>query len=244
MIAKTNRFFYATALALVFSNVSCSDVSSIVEKKFGDSSFEITVKCSKDLDNVSKEKFILNTIENLIKEIDPTTAAKGYLEYLQSAFEKLKNNEVFKSIKDSKSIEESSLKINQFMQEWMKDLSKKENVLKQSVYFVALSDEAINEINMAMGMAIQSFMMELNTIAAEANKKAQEAIAEKAKEEDVEEVVSVEGISSEENAPNQIVVLSAEENEKLQLAFQERIDGFGDKMFDAIKDALSKHYTI
>ena len=88
------------------------------------------------------------------------------------------------------------------MQEMMKDLSKKENVLKQSVYFAALSDEAIAEINNAMGITMQSFAMEVNTIAVEGNKE-----IEKNKLENDEEAIK-------------------ETNQKLQLAFQEKTKKF------------------
>lgn len=250
MIAKANRFFYATALALIFSNVSCDNTSSIVEKKFGDESFEITVKCSKDMDSENNEKLILNIIEKLTKEINPTVAAKEYLGYVRSIFDKLKEKSIFNSVKDCKSIEESSLKINQVMQEWMKEISSKDNVLKQSVYFVALSDAAIADIYSAMGMVTQSFMIEINTIAAQAQKEAQDEAAALSKEEDSKnedaavEECAISEKPAEATPVNPIVALSEEANEKLQLILQEKIGGLGDKMFDAIKDALSKHYTI
>ncbi len=235
MIVKVNNFFYATALALVFSNAYCEKASTTVTKKFGDSSFKITVKCSKDLAASSKEKVILSTIEKLVKEIDPTTAAKEYLNYLKSTFEKLKQNQIFSSVKELESlesIEEKAQKFNLIMQELMKDLSKKENVLRQSVYFAALSDEAIMDINSTMGTAMQSFMIELNTISVEAAKQAEQNKLEKAEQ------------TKEKNSSNKINITSEETNQTIQLAFQEKIDGFGDRIFNAIKDALARHYKI
>ena len=220
MTVKVNNFFYATALALVFSSAYCEQAPTTVTKNFGDSNFKITVECSKNLADSSKEKVILSTIENLVKEIDPTTAAKEYLDYLKTTFEKLKNNPLLNCVKEFKTIEEASQGFSLLMQEMMKDLSKKENVLKQSVYFAALSDEAIAEINNAMGLTMQRFAMELNTIAVEGNKE-----IEKNKLENDEKAIK-------------------ETNQKLQLALQEKIDNFFDTFFNTIKDALGKHYKI
>lgn len=220
MIVKVNNFFYAVALALVFSNAYCEQAPTTVTKNFGNSNFKITVECSKDLANSSKEKVILSTVENLVKEIDPTIAAKEYLDYLKTIFEKLKENPIFGSLGESKTIEEASQEMNLVMQKMMQDFSKKENVLKQSVYFAALSDEAIAEINRAMGMTMQNFMIELNAIAVEAAKQA------------------------EQNKLESEQAKSEETKQELQLAYQEKMNGFFDSFYDAIKDALSKHYKI
>ena len=233
MIVKVNNFFYATALALIFSNAYGEETSTSVTQKFGDSSFEITIKSSKELAGSSKEKVILNTIEKLVKEIDPTSAAKEYLNYLKSVLEELKNNKIFSYEKETKSIEETAQELNLLMQDFMQKFSKKENVLRQSVYFAALSDEAITEINKAMGMAIQKFMIELNAISVEANKQAEQDKLKNAEQ------------AKEENSSNKTNITSEKTNQAtIQLAFQEKTNGFFDSILNAVKDALGKHYKI
>jgi len=220
MIVRVNNLFYATALALVFSNAYCEQAPTTVIKNFGDSSFKITVECSKDFTDSSKEKVILSTIENLVKEIDPAIAAKEYLDYLKTTFEKLKENFALSSLVESKTIEESSQKMNLFMQEMMKDLNEKENVLKQSVYFSTFSDEAISEVNNSIGMTIQSFAIEINNISVQGNRE-----IEKVKLEKDEEAVK-------------------ETTKKVQLALQKTLNSLSDRFFDSVKNALEKHYKI
>ena len=208
--------------ALVFTfvfSLNAKNSEQIITKEFGDSNFKITIEYKPEaIKNVNgnNEKLIIETVTRLTKEIVPAQAAKEYLGYMKSVFEKIKSDSVFDDLKECESIEESSQKFGLIMKSLMSDMSKNENVLKQSVYFAALSNEAISELMASISTEMQKYMLEVNRTIMES--------VENIKEKTEEEVKAI--------------------NLNLQNIMQVKSRMFFDTIIDAATNVLKEHYDF
>ncbi|MBD3231663.1 hypothetical protein GF322_03295 [Candidatus Dependentiae bacterium] len=215
MITKKNSFVLVAVFAMLFSNVFCQEITNKTEKTFGDSDFEITIKFSGET-NISKEKLILNTIEKLIKDIDPNVAAKEYVEYMKSTFEQVRKLDFGNVAKDCKTIEEVCQNISQMINKLQSELTTKEKLLKQSVAFASFTDEAIKDINLASSNEMQKYFLNINTFIRNKTKN-----IDKNSQEEVDKI-----------------------NKEIQEMIPQEIDILFDGMINNVKNALSKHYKI
>ena len=213
---KMSNFIFA--FILIF-NLNAKNAEQIISKEFGDKNFKIKIEYKPEVvKNISgnKEQLILETITKLTKEIDPAKAAKEYIEYMKLIFEKIKSNSLFADLKECNSIEESGKKFGLIMQNLMSDISKKENVLKQSVYFSAFSDDVINEINASLAIKMQQFITDINMTVMEKTKDIQE--------KSVKEVAAI--------------------NLEAQNTIKAKSNELFDNLIETISSVLRKHYTI
>ncbi len=216
MMKKMSNFIFA--FILIF-NLNAKNAEQIISKEFGDKNFKIKIEYKPEVvKNISgnKEQLILETITKLTKEIDPAKAAKEYIEYMKLIFEKIKSNSLFADLKECNSIEESGKKFGLIMQNLMSDISKKENVLKQSVYFSAFSDDVINEINASLAIKMQQFITDINMTVMEKTKDIQE--------KSVKEVAAI--------------------NLEAQNTIKAKSNELFDNLIETISSVLRKHYTI
>jgi hypothetical protein len=217
MVAK-NRFFYMFGLVvLTFCSMvfSGQENTEIITKELKDENFKVVIQYPGDISAKEKAENIFNMIKNLIEEIDSVTAAKGYLNYLQTIFETFKENDSFSIVaKKGETMEQVLQKLKNYMQELTMVLTKKENILKQAVWFTAFSDLVIKEINDEIVEVLQSYFVETTQ---KTSQKMQQTVLEK---KDDEEIVEIE------------------------LVTKDQLTNLCDKMFNAVKGVLEKHYNI
>jgi len=109
---------------------------------------------------------IFELIPKLIKEIDPKIAAKNYLEYIKSTLNILGEdmNDMLDNAEEVKNAEAIDEAVTLIMQKFMNDLTKKENALKLSIYYLCFSEEVVFKINKNITICMQFFVNDMENI--------------------------------------------------------------------------------
>ncbi|MFC1894735.1 hypothetical protein ACFLYH_02180 [Candidatus Dependentiae bacterium] len=209
-----NKILNTVFVCSLFFTMNAKDVKNVNSYEFGNKDLTIVLKSTDT--TINKDEVILNTINELAKNIDPKNAAKMYLKYTEEVFSIVKNSSVtmMQALKACKTKEEAAVVQGNYLRSMSETFGKKDNALKQASLFASFSDEVIKEIQQSLAQSTQVYLLEIQISAKKLDLKTDDV---KAKARIVDEHGEfVKNKTSE----------------------------FFDKVIDSMKNVFKKHYKI
>lgn len=111
--------------------------------------------------NSDFNNLIVDVIKNLVKEIEPEKAANMYLMSIRKNIDILRESN-FEKIAECKTNEEAKEVLNDFIQNLINKLSSQEVVLESAIYFAALPEDVVKNVNNSLVLYLQKFLIQFS----------------------------------------------------------------------------------
>lgn len=122
-------------------------------ENFSKSSIEILA----EQDGTNFDDLLVKTIKKLATEIDPEKAGNMYLACVKNIFDKAIATVNFESLFSSKNEDEFKQTLGSLFQNMLNEMTSKDALLEQAIYFSTFSDEIVKDITKTMSEIMQEF---------------------------------------------------------------------------------------
>ncbi len=126
---------------------------------------DATTECSMDLivsqDGSDFDDLLVKTIKKLALEINPEKAAQMYLSSVKNTYDKAMTAINFESMTTSQNEDEFKQALGKLFQDLFNEITSKDALLEQAIYFATFSDETIKSITNAMSTNMQEYTIKI-----------------------------------------------------------------------------------
>jgi hypothetical protein len=127
-------------------------------------STKISMEAIAQQDGTNWNDLIVNTIIELVNQIDKQEAANNYLILVKKSYDAIINTSNLEALSSYKDTEELGQNLSNFLQQTFNAMSSQESVLKQAIYFATFSDETVKKIAVTLSNCLQNYVSKINEI--------------------------------------------------------------------------------
>lgn len=126
------------------------------------STSDISIEIRASQNGTDFDGLLVNTIKELVNEINAENAANMYLVSVKNIFSKVIDATTFEALANSKSEDEAKQALGNLFQNMLNAMTSKNTMLEQAIYFATFSDEIVKDITNTMSALTQEHVIKMS----------------------------------------------------------------------------------